>query len=261
MILALFCSLNILGCATWKTHEVPAKLPLSSEKIREILSRFAPEPQENTLKAIARISIDYPRGTYTKKVAILVKKPSSLRIESVPIFGPSDFLMTAEKKLFKVFLPMEGSFYIGSSTVKNLSRFFLIPIPLDEIASILTGTPPIEINDTLRLTGYREGKMHRIDAALDDTPLQSIRLDQTNENLLGVEVFEKDGRIAYAASFEDFTSLGGTTYPQNIKIAVKQGPEKIYITIQYLDLVISRNDDTSLFNLTIPPGITPTFLN
>lgn len=260
IILALFCTLSIMGCATRKIPEVSKRLPLPSEEIQKILSRFAVESRGNTLKAIANISVDYPNGKYTKNVAILVKKPSSLRVESIPVFGPSDFFMTAEEKFFKVFLPGECKFYIGNTTRKNLSRFFPIPVPLNETVSILTGTPPIKINDKLRLTGYREGGQNRIDATFEDMPVQSLWLDQANDNLIRVEVFGKDGNTLYTASFNNFTSLGMVTYPQSLKIAVR-GMKKIDISIKYLDLKISTGDDQSPFNLAVPPGITPIFLN
>lgn len=260
IILALFCSLPIMGCATWKIPEVSKKPPLPPGEIQKILSRFTIEPEGYALKATANISVDYPNRKYTRKVAILVKRPSSLRVEAIPIFGLSDFFMTAKGKFFKVFLPGEGKFYIGNATEKNISRFFPIPIPFNETVSLLTGTPPIRMSENFKLTGYSEGGLHRIDAASGDMPLQSIWLDQANDNLIRVEVFGKDGNTTYTASFGNFIFLGDATYPKSLKIAVR-GMKKIDVNIKYSELGISSGDDPSLFDLPVPPGITPTFLN
>ncbi len=259
-MVALFCTLFVMGCAAWKTPTTVERPPLSPDKIQYLLSRFATDAVQETLKAIAQISIEHPAGKYTRKVALLAQRPSSLRIDAIPLFGPPDFFMSANEKLLRIFLPAEGKYYVGRPTKENLARFFRIPIPVNQTVSLLMGAPPISMTGNLRLRGYGDGNWDRIDSLSGDRHLQSIWLDPTDDTLKKVEVFGKKGTRLYTAFFDDFISFGERSYPQRLRIAM-EGMKKIDVKIRYIDLEISHGNDSSPFNLPIPEGIEPIFLH
>src|SRR5512136_1786945 len=49
------------------------------------------------IKAIARIEVNAPAGRYPLKVALALWRPSSLRLESIPLIGPADFFLTVHE--------------------------------------------------------------------------------------------------------------------------------------------------------------------
>lgn len=261
--LILLYILSLWGCAEWKSIPVTERHPLPHDRVQYLLSRLAMDSgQESLLKAMAHINIDHPGGKYTRKVAILAQRPFSLRVDAIPLFGPSDFFMSVNESFIKVFLPGEGVYYAGKPTKENLERFFRIPIPTYQMVSLLMGMPPISITDKLHVTGgYSDGNRHdRIDILSGDVHIQSLWIDAADNSLIKAEVFGKDGYSSYNALFDDFILLGKRAYPQRVRISMK-GMEKIDVTIKYTDLEISKEVDTDAFDLPVPGGLQPVFLN
>jgi hypothetical protein len=179
-------------------------------------------------------------------------------MDAIPVFGPADFLFSANEEEFKVFIPGIKKFYIGETTGGNLFRFFGISLPVDEAVSILTGAPPERSGDQLNVVGYWEGTLYRIDIIAEDKRIQSIWTAPDGKKMVRIEVLNKYGRILYNAWFEDYTGTGG--YPKKIKVAMEV-PEKALFKVRYSDIEVSSDDDISLFDLSPPPGIESTVID
>lgn len=224
-------------------------MPLASP--RDILDMIAVPGSEDTIRATARISLSSPDGDYSRKVALLMRMPSSLRVETMPFFGPADFFLSVNEESLKVFFPGEGKFYVGASTRENLSLFFKVFFPPADMVPLLAGVPP---RVTGHHSGHVEGEWYRIDIE-SGKRRRSLWVDPDGHTLVKIEDC-KDGKTLWSAAFEDHIMVNGIPYPQKVHIAVQE-PERVKMEIRYLDVDISSVGDGALFNLRIPSGVTP----
>ena len=261
ILTVLFLSLFLIfsGCAP-KKITVPFKgYVLPPEDILKKISRT--DNQKDTLKALANISVNTPKGRHSMKVALVVKRPSFLRVEAIPIIGPSNFFLSVSGNSLKVFLPKKGEFYIGEATRKNITTFFPINLKVEDIVSILVGTPPRVKGQNMALQGYTEGKLYRIDVISQDKKVQSLWVDPY-DNLVRVEALGDDGRILYRARLKDHSRIDGMSIPGKVMIMTGEN-DSSSAHIRYLDVQYSQDldMDANLFDLDIPAGIKPTFID
>jgi hypothetical protein len=246
------------GCAPKKIPDLVLRPLLDPEVVFEKISR--PGDLDAFIKAEAHITLDSPDRNYSGRVAMALKKPSSLRIDAIPAFGPADFLLSANEKEFKIFIPGRKKFYTGESSGKNLFRFFGIPLPVNETVSLLTGAPPPSPGENLKLEGSWEGNLYRIDIISGNKRIRSIWTGPEGDEMVRMETMNENGTVLYTAWFDDYTPTGNGTYPKTIKVSMKF-PVWALFKVHYSDIEVSSEDDMSLFNLAPPPGIEPTVID
>jgi hypothetical protein len=260
LILSVFSVLIFItsGCTPKRIPDFATRPLLDPEIVFEKISR--PGDRDAFIKAEAHISLDSPDMKYSGRVAMAVKNPSFLRIDAIPAFGPADFLLSANEKEFMVFIPGRKKFYTGESSGKNFYRFFGVPLPADEIVSLLTGTSPATSEENLRIEGSWEENLYRIDVTSGEKKIRSIWTKPNGEEMVRIETLNENGTVLYTAWFDDYIPAGNGTYPKKIKVAMKF-PVLALFTVHYSDIEVSSEGDMSLFNLLPPPGIDPTVID
>jgi len=252
-IIAACLALFILsGCVHGKVPE--AKTPVSAPVPQDILERISRPVRDETMRGTARISLSSPDGDYSRKVALVLRMPSSIRVEAIPFFGPADFFLSANEESLKVFLPGEATFYAGSPTRENIFLIFKVFLSPADMVPLLAGLPPPYTGEGL-LSGYKEGESYRIDI-MSGKSGRSLWVDLDNHTLMGAEECE-DGRILWKAAFANHAVVNGRSFPQRIHLDVHGAGGWAKMEIRYLDMDTSSAGDGDLFDLPIPPGITP----
>jgi hypothetical protein len=218
---------------------------------------------KKTLNAIAHIELHASEKRYPLKAAVMLKQPSSFRVESIPVFGPPDLLLSVHADILKVFLPHKGEFYIGQATTKNLIHFlpfFTTGLRVEDITSILLGTHPKIKEKSFTLNGSFEGDIYRIDIVSENRRLQSLWIDTEKYYLVRVDLFGANNSRLYSAKFTGHYSVGNVTMPQRVIIA-SGGDDKQNIIIRYSDVQTATGIDTAQFDLQPPPGIRTIFMD
>lgn len=241
------------------------------QKPVEPIGRYIPPPEdvlkkisttsnrEETVTATARLTIKTAKGTYAQNVAMAVKKPSSLRIETIPLFGTPDLLLSVDVNRLKVFLPKEGHFYVGPATRKNIFLFSRLFLNLDEAVAILMGNPPLLQQNGMKLKGSMEKGLYRIDIFSGKRLTQSLWVDLNQDKVLQTDVFNETGEVYYRVEFDNYNLFGRITRPQSVKIIIA-APQKISASIKYSNIQVLSETAENLFDLPVPPGITPTVI-
>ena len=222
---------------------------------------FHPHRNDETMRAIARITLDNSESSVSRRFAVAVNRPSKLRIESLPLFGPPDFLLSLCNDIFKVYIPETSKFYVGNATGINLFAFFNINLSPAAITSLMAGTPPLLPNAATRLLGYydREGRL-RLDLLREEKVLQSLWLN-VDLQISELKIYEGTDATPLKAFFSAYqTAPPHYTYPQKIEIIVEK-PEKVTIDIRYKDVLVSHNDTASFFDLQVPPHLSPIYID
>lgn len=217
----------------------------------------------NTLKATAYIEATTSQGSYPVKVAMMSRRPSSLRLETIPFFGPPDMILSVYEGVLKVFLTQKGAFYIGEASTKNLgyfSPFSTIGLQVEDVISILFGTHPKIKGKAITLSGSHEGNLYRLDILSENRRVQSLWVDKENDYLVGVDLFTDDKSIMYSVRFTGHSSTKEVAMPDKITIAYGDNG-KPHVTIRYSDIQMATDIDMAIFDLQRPPGIKTIYID
>jgi hypothetical protein len=214
------------------------------------------------VKAIARIEVNTPEGRYPLKAALMLKRPSSLRLESIPLIGPANLFLTVHENILKVFVPEKGKFYIGKATKMNLARFLPVAatgLEIEGMTSILIGMHPEIKGRTITIDGSRDGTLYRLDILSENRKIQSLWVDP-EKRLVRVDLFAGDNSRLYSARFMGWDCIENMPLPENVTIAYGDN-DKPDIIIRYVDIGPAKGIDATVFDLKPPPGVIPISLD
>jgi hypothetical protein len=244
------------GCAG---HKPPAPVASYDSPTTALRALAATTPGAQAVTATAKIEINnYHGDRYPPlKVALMMKKPALLRVESIPLMGPPDFYLSVAEGELRVFLPGKGAFYTGRATPQNISRFLSVSMPAADMISLLMGVPPECSEEMQSLEGEREAGLYRIDQYKSGGKIRSLWIDPANGRLIRFKKFMEKGTVIYTADFADHACIGEGFLPQKVSI---RGEEMGILTVRYTDLRQFAADPES-FPLSVPEGITPILLD
>ncbi|MGV8057180.1 MAG: hypothetical protein AB2L12_03955 [Smithellaceae bacterium] len=204
--------------------------------------------EAHIIRAAAQIDLITPGGYYPARAALILKKPSYLRLELLPPMGPPEFFLATTPQKMRILLPTKGEFYQGEPTGYNLSRFLPWQFNIEDIVAIFANTYPPLAGDVTYLR-YPEESTLRIEMKVRSGIAQTIWIGPTGR-LSKLVRFDENGKLLYSAEFADYeegSSIAG-------KITVNMADGVTSIIIKYSDLKIEKTQDLSIFDLPVPEG-------
>jgi hypothetical protein len=215
-------------------------------------------PAGISLQALANIQMTTPEGRYPLKLAILLKRPAWLRVEAIPLFGPPSFFLSVHDQMLKVFLAEPRTYYVSRATMDNIARYLPLKMDPEDMIAILMGTYPSLSGQDGSLEGRPEGDHYRINMG-GAQKHQSLWVRMTDGFLERIEVYQDQHRL-YQVHFEEPLPAEGAVIPQTITI-VFEGKDSASFRIRYTDIRLLKTSDTAMFDLKVPPGIKPIYLD
>lgn len=215
------------------------------EKILASISNNVAE--DDILSAIAQIDLVTFNGYHPVRAALILKKPSYLRLELLPVIGTPDFFLAASPEKMSIFLPAKGEFYFGQPTAANLQRFLPWPIDIEEIVMIFAGTYPSLKDKLITYQSYQERDLIRIETTAQSGCSQVIWVTKNNRLM---ELIRKDeqGKDVYSVQYDNYeekTPIAG-------EITIRMADGVTSVSIKYSELKIEKATDLSIFNLPVP---------
>jgi hypothetical protein len=253
-VLGLTLTLALAGCAG-RTPMPPLASYDSPEAALRALAATTPGTQAVT--ATARIEISHNGNRYPLKVAVMMKRPALLRVESIPLLGPPDFYLSVADGELRVFLPGTGVFYKGRATAWNISRFFPVSMPAADLVSLLMGAPPNGADETQSLQGDQEEGLYRIDYFTAGRKVSSLWIEPEDGRLIRFRRFTEEGTVVYSADFADHVRFGEGYLPK--QVTIREG-EMTVLTVRQADLQ-RISADPEAFPLPVPAGMIPIVLD
>jgi hypothetical protein len=254
----------VISLAAYAAGCAPRKALLLGEDFSSPERALAKLKQKNagegTLQGVSTLTVTAADGRYTVKMALLAKRPSSLRIEEMPFLGLPDLFLSANKDRLKVFFPKEGKFYVGKPTRENISKFLPWGTEVDEFLALLFGMPPPRIAAAERLEGRTEDDLYRIDAFNSGRKLGSLWIDPLDHRLVRTETVDEIGDVLCEVSLASYGPAGDLIIPKEVILDFFK-PEKTNILIRHTIAEIVPDEDEDLFDLEIPAGITPLYID
>lgn len=242
--------LVLSGCAGKRPAAFQTFYPSPEAALRALA---ASAPADQTFAATARIEISRQGERYPLKIAVMMKRPAFLRVESLPLLGPPDFFLSVAKEDLRVYLPGKNVFYTGRADPRNISRFFPIFMPAAEMISLLMGIAPEDREESPALRGEQEERYYRVDGYASDRRTRSLWIDPSGNRLVRIRRFAEGETVVYEATFEEHTPVGEGLMPQRLTIT---GDGTAALSLRYTDLRPLAADPES-FPLPLPEGIIP----
>lgn len=228
--------------------------PGGPPKAREMVSPV--HPAIDRITAIAQIELVTAQGHYPIRAAMILQRPSYLRLEMLPVIGTPDFFLAASPDEMNIFIPSQNEFYSGKPTAANLARFLPWSFTLEEIVMILSSAYPPLDGENVSQESHLDGALLRVDMKTPTGPSQSIWMAK-NERLVKLIRYDALGRETYQALFDDYppgSALAG-------KILIQWADQGTSVSVKYSDLNVEKNGDPSIFKLPAPPGSKPIYLD
>ncbi len=255
----LLIFLLVIGCAPAATSPTQGAVP--SLPRADIMRLLGADNIKGVFKTIARIDINSGGRRYPLKVAAMLKMPSLIRIETLPAIGPPDLFLSTTNDALKVFMPVKQAFYIGRPSGKNMALFFPLSLPPGDMVRVFMGLPPVITDKNFSIKeDVINGKRNIEVFSSDGKTILTLRPDGKDCLLAGMEVFSIDGEeMLYRVSYDEYLKVGSGRLPQRLTLFSKE--TNATIEVRYSDMELSQDTDERLFDLALPPGMTPIMLD
>jgi len=245
-------ALVLSGCAGRRPTALQARYPSPEAALRALAVSTS---ADQTFTATARIEINHQGERYPMKIAVMMRRPASLRVESIPLLGPPDFFLSVANDELRVYLPGRSAFYTGRAVPQNIARFLPIFMPVDETISLLMGIAPDNREKSPTLLGEQEERYYRVDEYAANRRTRSLWIDPADNRLVRIRTFAGGETVVYEAAFAEHILVGGGEgfMPQRLTIT---GDGMAALSLRYTDLRAITADPES-FPLPFPEGIAP----
>ena len=218
------------------------------EKILASISGTVAE--DDIISAVAQIDLVTIHGYQTARAAVIIKRPSYLRLEMLPIIGTPDFFLAASPEKLSIFIPSKGEFYSGLPTAANLNKFLPWQFNIEDIVLIFSGTYPSLKEEIISYRSYQEENFLRIEMKAQSGCSQIIWVGENNR-LLKLVRNDEQGKEIYQVRYDRYDSQNSIA--GEITVSMTDGITSI--SIKYSDLKIEKATDLSIFDLPIPANV------
>jgi outer membrane lipoprotein-sorting protein len=204
----------------------------------------------NIFSAVAQMDIVTRDGYYPAKAALIIKRPSSLRLELLPLIGVPDFFLVVTPEKMSVFIPSLGEFYGGRPTGSNMKKFLPWPIEIEDLIMIFTGTYPAFNEQDVFYQEYQENNLSRLDMKAPSGRSQIVWFGEKNKLL---KLVRKDEQGCELYNVKYIYDKGDEAFPGKITISMADGITSL--SVKYSDVKIEKTEDLSIFDLIMPADV------
>ena len=227
-----------------------AVIKLDSRTEKVLLAVSGAMSENDMLSAMAQIDLVTPHGYHSVQAAIVIKKPSYLRLELLPIIGTPDFFLSSSPAEMSIFIPSRGEFYRGKPTAANLAHFLPWQFDIADIVMIFTGAYPSIIGGVISYQSYQEKNYLRIEMNSPSDKSQILWVGENNR-LLKFTSLNEFGQEIYHVNYEDY--MPQSRVPGKITIHMADGMTSI--SVKYSELKIEKTTNLAIFDLKMPAGM------
>lgn len=243
IIFSLFLSCLICGCL----QRTVINLDVPPGKNSTVKSDSLTE--DKTLSTLAQIDLITKQGCQSLRAAMVIKKPSYLRLELLPVIGTPDFFLVATPVQMSIFIPSRDEFYRGKPTAANLAQFLSWNFNIEDIVMILSGAYPSLPQKDVSSRSYQEGNFLRIETKSKSGSSQIIWIGEKGRLSKYIRN-DESGKEIYRVQYKDYEQ--GSSIAGKITISMADGVNSL--SVKYSDLKIEPAADLSIFELPVPEG-------
>lgn len=206
----------------------------------EALSRF---------RAQARLDYKSPQESFRSTQVVVVRAPSSARIDVMNPFGVS-YTVTSDGTTIYAYDRRNRVYYQGGAQLDSFRKFIGIPLGGDELASILRGLPPALGRERWAAVEATEGGW-RLRRRLGSGGMLQFVVDATTLVPRSLRIWDDPSRHEVEVTYDDFRDVDGVSVPHWIGADFKDGS---HLELKYTSVQREVVLPESAFQLDPPKG-------
>lgn len=250
-VAAFACAASLLSCAAAAKPVYTAPLPTgTAPAVRRILEVLeARDKSLTSFRAQARLDYRSPEQSFRSTQVVVVRAPSSARIDVMNPFGIS-YTVATDGKLLSAYDRRQSVFYRGHAQADSFHQFIGIPLAASELAAVLRGLPPA-IGETRWGAVQPAPGGWLMQRRLAGGGLQQVVVDSTSLIPVSVKITGDRERHDVEVKYSDYRDVSGVVVPFRIEVSFRDGSnlELVYKTVQR-DVVLSED----AFRIDCPAG-------
>lgn len=248
-LLVVFLAINY-GC-------VKSELRVDDAHSRNIYLAAGSKIQETEIiSAMGEIELfTILRGHHKMKAVIILKRPSYLRLEILSPLGIPEYYLVVTPEKMRVFISSKKIYYQGKPTADNLTKYIFLPLSIEDIVLIMSGSFPAINEGQASYRSYEEADNLIVEA---ESPKSGSQIIKLKNDLKLSNFIQKDnvGKEEYNVQYGEYSEESGL--PLSIVINLADGITSM--RIKYHDAKIEENNDLSIFDLQVPKDTEPIIL-
>lgn len=226
-------------------HDLVGSMP-SQEHLLELLEKRLDSIK--TVVAKTRSKITNTTEKISSKQVIILKKPSSLRIDGLSPFGHPALSITTDGNNINIYNYSKHTFYSGQIDDKEVAGLFPVSIEFNYLMDILAGGIPLIDFYKEQSTVDIKNSFYRLNLNGENFK-EEIYFDHKLLVPKKATIFRADETILMLISFDDYDNIDGLMMPASISVEL---PDEHYkMEISYSKIQLNSEIDNNLFIL--PP--------
>ncbi len=214
--------------------------------IQTIRERYA---RVDGLVGEGKLGLDSPQGSGTLRMAVEVRKPANVYLETADIFGIARGTLATDGRRFSFYRPDENVLYTGPATAEELGRYLPIALPPDRLAAAMLGQIPLLETDQVTIT-LEESTDTYLLLLRKGSISQRLRVGTRDLRLISIAT---RGEPAIDASFEDHeTLLPGLPFGTTVNLEIPR--QRTKVKLRYTKITLNPETSSGDFVLEAPPG-------
>lgn len=203
------------------------------------------------LKSFVRTTITNNESTHSFKQALLVKNDSSLRLDTLGVFGQPKGVFIYDQGKTLLYDTQQNRMYRGREAWNIMEKIVGTVIDFDEYISLLTGNVPCIRELKLAAGQLSFDKKHYQLETREASGNSRFLVDMDASTLVPVKlVKEIDFRDVYKVEWQDYKKLGNYSFPHQVKLTRFINEEKL--VIMYRQPVINSGITEESFRFSPP---------
>jgi len=233
-VLIVAAAFAALSSCTTTVGRMPAPTPTGDapavKRVLEVLD--AQDRAVSRFRAQAKLNYSSAEQSFRSTQVIVVRGPSSARIDVMNPFGVSYSVATDGKQL-SAYDRRQGVYYQGLAQAESFRRFIGIPMGSSDFAAVLRGLSP-GLGDSRWSTVVATEGGWLMTRRLGSGGLLELVVDATSLLPVRVRISGDRDRHEVEIKYDDYRDAAGVAVPHHIEVSFKDGSrlDLVYKSVQ-----------------------------
>ena len=248
--LLIFYLSFLSSCALLWPERVPREILSSSDLLQRVQAR---NQRIQSIRALARVTIDIGENRFRLEELIIVKKPASLRVEALSLIGQPLLYFTTDGEIFEILIPGENRFYRGASSLKHLSTLFPFCQGIREIIPLIVGDLSWADDERLAARYSQREKLYIVMEDISEGSRRIFWINPFHFALVRAAELDHQQNPQWEVLFSNFRKGDGILFPTHIEFRSPISRSGMKMRLSEWEINPSLGEGT--FRLDAPKGL------
>jgi outer membrane lipoprotein-sorting protein len=248
--LLIFYLSFIASCALLRPDKTPKEILSSSDLLQRVQARNF---RIQSLRAVAKVTINHGETRFRLEELITVKKPVSLRVEALSLIGQPLLYFTTDGEVFEILIPGENRFYRGAPSLKHLSSFFPFCLEIEEIVPLMVGEMSWADGERLTARYSQREKLYVVKEDISEGSRRIFWINPFHFALVRASELDHQQNPQWEVLFSKFRKRDGIPFPTDIEF--RSPGSGSWMKMHLLEWQVNPSLAERTFRLKVPKGV------